>query len=81
MTHPDATPLKASAREGSLECTSITSLRDLPQWKGALLDQFGVLHDGKTPYPGAIEGVQYLHQQGLKLLVLSNSSRRESQPF
>lgn len=42
-----------------------------------LLDQFGVLHDGTQPYPGAVEAVEWLAQQGVKLLIISNSSRRE----
>eukprot|EP00898_Chlorokybus_atmophyticus_P004533 jgi/Chlat1/5080/Chrsp33S05003 len=41
-----------------------------------LLDQFGVLHDGKNAYPRAVEAVRELHAMGLRLYVLSNSSRR-----
>ena len=55
----------------------LVSLKDLPDYKGVLLDQFGVLHDGREPYAGAIEGVQYLADQGFKLLIISNSSRRK----
>ncbi|GAB4815008.1 hypothetical protein N2152v2_002054 [Parachlorella kessleri] len=44
--------------------------------QGVLLDQFGVLHDGKVPYPGAVEAVEFLHSQGVRLLIISNSSRR-----
>lgn len=59
------------------QCTRLTSLRDIPlSYKGVFLDQFGVLHDGTTPYPGAIEGVEYLADRGMKLLIISNSSRR-----
>ena len=47
--------------------------------KAVLLDQFGVLHDGKTAYPGAIEALAFLHKIcGLRILVLSNSSRRSA---
>ena len=45
--------------------------------QGCLLDQFGVLHDGKTAYAGAVDAVSALAQAGLKVLILSNSSRRE----
>lgn len=55
----------------------ILSLKDLPDYKGVLLDQFGVLHDGRDPYKGAIEAVQYLADRGMKLLIISNSSRRK----
>jgi hypothetical protein len=44
--------------------------------QGVLLDQFGVLHDGREPYPGAAQAVQQLHAAGLRILILSNSSRR-----
>ena len=45
--------------------------------KAVLLDQFGVLHDGKEAYPGALDAVRYLHADcGLRLYVISNSSRR-----
>lgn len=72
------TPIRAGAAPAA-ECVQLTSLRDFPPAKGALLDQFGVLHDGQKPYPGAIEGVEFLHQRGVKLLVLSNSSRSKPQ--
>jgi ribonucleotide monophosphatase NagD (HAD superfamily) len=38
--------------------------------------QFGVLHDGATPYPGAAAALRRLRAAGCALLVLSNSSRR-----
>ena len=47
--------------------------------QAVLLDQFGVLHDGTNPYPDAIAAVVALADQVLKLLIVSNSSRRESQ--
>jgi ribonucleotide monophosphatase NagD (HAD superfamily) len=43
---------------------------------GVLLDQFGVLHDGRTPYPRAAEAVARLHAAGKAVVVVSNSSRR-----
>jgi hypothetical protein len=60
------------------QSTRLTSLKDIPlSYKGVFLDQFGVLHDGTTPYPGAIKGVEYLAERGMKLLIISNSSRRK----
>lgn len=41
-----------------------------------VLDQWGVLHDGTTSYPGAIAAVRALKNQGVKLAVLSNSGKR-----
>lgn len=43
-----------------------------------LLDQFGVLHDGKAPLPGAIDCFDRLAAAGKQLIVLSNTSRRRS---
>ncbi|KAL6646276.1 hypothetical protein ACP70R_017884 [Stipagrostis hirtigluma subsp. patula] len=42
------------------------------------LDQFGVLHDGKKPYPGAILALEKLAGNGAKMVIISNSSRRSS---
>jgi ribonucleotide monophosphatase NagD (HAD superfamily) len=44
--------------------------------KAVLLDQFGVLHDGQKAYPGAVQAVEYLHGLGIRVLIVSNSSRR-----
>lgn len=41
-----------------------------------LLDQFGVLHDGKRAYPEAVAAVQRLADDGVSVYILSNSSRR-----
>ena len=41
-----------------------------------LLDQFGVLHDGKRAYPEAVEAVKRLAAGGVRVYILSNSSRR-----
>ncbi|KAG7020151.1 hypothetical protein SDJN02_16833 [Cucurbita argyrosperma subsp. argyrosperma] len=42
------------------------------------LDQFGVLHDGKQPYPGAVVALEKLAECGTKMVIISNSSRRSS---
>eukprot|EP00522_Entomoneis_paludosa_P016266 CAMPEP_0172442798 /NCGR_PEP_ID=MMETSP1065-20121228/3187_1 /TAXON_ID=265537 /ORGANISM="Amphiprora paludosa, Strain CCMP125" /LENGTH=329 /DNA_ID=CAMNT_0013192827 /DNA_START=223 /DNA_END=1212 /DNA_ORIENTATION=+ len=41
-----------------------------------LLDMWGVMHDGSRPYDGVLEVVQKLRQEGKKLIILSNSSKR-----
>ena len=41
-----------------------------------LIDQFGVLHDGQTAYPGANEALHWLKMQGKKIVLLSNSGKR-----
>ncbi len=41
-----------------------------------LVDQWGVLHDGETPYPGALAALAALRDLGKPVIVLSNSARR-----
>jgi len=41
-----------------------------------VLDQWGVLHDGTRPYPGAVACVAGLAAAGVRLAVLSNSGKR-----
>lgn len=43
-----------------------------------LIDQFGVLHDGQTPYPGAIRVLEELRSKGKTVVLLSNSGRRSA---
>lgn len=46
------------------------------RYDAVLLDQFGVIHDGQTPYPRALEAIRKLAEHGLKIVVLSNSSKQ-----
>ena len=45
---------------------------------GFILDQWGVLHDGTHPYAGAIECLERLRSAGKRIVILSNSGRREA---
>ncbi|MEM1431258.1 MAG: TIGR01459 family HAD-type hydrolase [Pseudomonadota bacterium] len=45
-------------------------------YEAIVLDQWGVLHDGTTPYPGAVVALDALHAAGVRLAVLSNSGKR-----
>lgn len=56
----------------------IQHLAESGRFKAWFLDQFGVLHDGKKPYPGAISTLEKLAKSGAKMVVISNSSRRAS---
>jgi HAD superfamily hydrolase (TIGR01459 family) len=57
--------------------TLINSLADIAgQFDAVVLDQWGVLHDGSTPYPGAVDAVKRLRAAGTRLAVLSNSGKR-----
>ena len=52
---------------------SLSSIAD--QFDAAVLDQWGVLHDGTNAPTGAIEAVKALGARGKELVVLSNSAR------
>jgi HAD superfamily hydrolase (TIGR01459 family) len=43
------------------------------------LDQFGVLHDGASPYPGALQCLRALKAAGKKIVILSNSGKRAAE--
>lgn len=45
---------------------------------GFVLDQWGVLHDGTRPYPGARQCLERLREAGKRVVILSNSGRREA---
>ena len=84
-SHPDlggTEALKAVLADKTRRTTAIDGLRALregPNPKSVfLLDQYGVLHDGKQAYPCAIETVRNLHESGARLFIISNSSRRAS---
>uniref|UniRef100_A0A0E0ENJ3 Uncharacterized protein n=1 Tax=Oryza meridionalis TaxID=40149 RepID=A0A0E0ENJ3_9ORYZ len=53
--------------------TGIRALADSTRFKVWFLHQFGVLQDGKKPYPGA-----KLAEKGAKMGIISNLSRRSS---
>ena len=44
-------------------------------FKAVFFDQYGVLHDGRNPYPGARNALAALKLRGVKTVVLSNSGR------
>lgn len=55
--------------------TSHESLAEIvSRYDGFILDQFGVMHNGKEALPGAAECVEQLFTQGKKLIILSNTS-------
>jgi HAD superfamily hydrolase (TIGR01459 family) len=79
-----SSPLRQLSR-GDLTATAtatadhpLASLLELADHYDAfLLDQFGVIHDGKTAYEGAIEAVSELQRRKKKIVIISNSSRRK----
>ena len=56
--------------------TALPSVAALARdYDGFILDQWGVLHDGSTPYAGAIDCLQQLRAAGKHVVILSNSGR------
>ena len=60
----------------SADLTTIDAL--LARHRYFLIDQFGVLHNGKTPYPGAIEALAHIRDSGAQSIIISNSGKRSA---
>lgn len=57
---------------------AIASLREIAdRFDHVLLDQWGTLHEGKAVFPEARDCVRALRAAGKRVLILSNSGRRE----
>ena len=55
----------------------IKSIKDITdKYDYFIFDVWGVVHDGSKAYPGAVEAIKYLRQQGKKICFLSNAPRR-----
>ena len=55
----------------------IAGLRELaPRYDGFILDLWGVIHDGVSPIPGAIDCLRSLIGKGKQIALLSNAPRR-----
>jgi HAD superfamily hydrolase (TIGR01459 family) len=65
-----------TVEEGLLELPGIARLVD--RYGVFFLDQFGVLHDGSRPYPGAVEALAKLKSAGKRIVLLSNSGKRSA---
>lgn len=50
----------------------------MPRFDGFILDQWGVLHEGLHPYPGAIDCLERMRNAGKHVVVLSNSAQSEA---
>jgi HAD superfamily hydrolase (TIGR01459 family) len=46
------------------------------QYDAFILDQWGVLHNGRAPYPGVVEALTTMRTAGKKICLLTNSGRR-----
>ncbi len=54
--------------------TGLSTIAD--RYEGFILDLWGVIHDGVTPYPGAIDCLRHLREAGKRAVLLSNAPRR-----
>ena len=60
----------------------VTSIQDIiHQYDYFIIDQWGVLHNGKVPYPGVLEALDLLKAHNKILILLSNSSKRKSSSY
>ncbi|CAI5468186.1 unnamed protein product [Closterium sp. Yama58-4] len=64
------------SRNVPVQISGLKELVETGKYEAWILDQFGVLHDGKKAYPQAIEALRQLAASGAKVVLLSNSSRR-----
>jgi HAD superfamily hydrolase (TIGR01459 family) len=55
-------------------CAGVADLAS--RYRGFIIDQWGVLHDGQAPYPGAIDCLERLRADGALVVLLSNSGKR-----
>ncbi len=62
------------------QSSQISGLRDLEgRFDAFLIDQFGVLRDGRGPYPDAAATLAALKQTGARIVILSNSGKRSAE--
>lgn len=50
----------------------------LERYRYFLVDQFGVLHDGFTPYSGAADAMRAVKSAGARVVIISNSGKRSA---
>lgn len=50
----------------------------MDSYDGFILDQWGVLHNGLTPYDGVIDALNHLKQRKKQVMILSNSAKRSA---
>ena len=72
---PDGVRAQRAGYGPVLPVAGMANLADA--FDGFILDQWGVLHDGARPYAGAAECLARLRAQGKRVVVLSNSGKRE----
>lgn len=76
---PPSLPARAPdmLEPGQTRAQLLNGLRQLAHcYDGFILDQWGVLHDGRAAYPGAVDCLRRLKELGKSTVILSNSGKR-----
>lgn len=60
----------------ALSMRYINGVKDLSDYSTYLLDMWGVMHNGSTPYDGVLNTVKEIRKAGKEIIILSNSSKR-----
>ena len=61
-----------------IKISTIKGLKEIyKKYDAYILDQWGVMHDGKKGYNNAVECVEKLFESKKKLIIISNSSKRK----
>jgi HAD superfamily hydrolase (TIGR01459 family) len=74
---PEPAPAAAGGFGGAVVVTGLSALT--ADYDGFIIDQWGVLHDGTRAYAGAAACLAHLRAAGKRVVVLSNSGKRESE--
>ena len=82
--HRSTSPLASEAAYASAtnpSGTRVTCFRNslsaaAQHYDSFLIDQWGVLHDGRKPYPGAVQCLDRLIGSGKQVILISNSGKR-----
>ncbi|MBU3736150.1 MAG: TIGR01459 family HAD-type hydrolase [Methylobacterium sp.] len=77
--HPRAAPGDPAAADSRrpVWIPGLSALADC--YDTFLIDQWGVLHDGRQPYPGVPDTLRQLQARGKTVVILSNSGKRSMQ--
>lgn len=61
----------------SIAIPFLAGLREIAaEYDGFILDLWGVLHDGRAPFPGVLDCLERLRAEGKRTTILSNAPRR-----
>lgn len=58
-------------------CLGVKSIAE--QHDTFLLDMWGVMHDGSRPYDGVLDTIKKMKECGKRMIILSNSSKRQTE--